>query len=191
MAAAMALSVAGCAALGGSKPPPPTYDLTVPRYFVRAGHAPRGQLLIPEVTALSPLDTDKIVVRPAVGEVAAMADAQWSDQLTKLVQARTVQAFENASLLRAVGRPGDHITADYELLLDIRTFEISVPAGPAAKVEISAKLVSEESGRIVAGRIFRATVAAGATQGPAAVAALDAAFGRVVGALVVWTTNAL
>lgn len=189
MAAAMALALGGCAALGGSKPPPPTYDLTVPQKFAHAG-APHGQLLIPEATALSPFDSDKIVVRPAAGEIAAMGDAQWSDRLTKLVQARVVQTFENSNLLRAVGRPGDRISADYDLLLDIRSFEISA-ADAAAEVEISAKVVSDSSGQIVAGRIFRAVVPAGATRGPAAVAALDAAFAKVAAAIVLWTTKAI
>ncbi len=188
--AALALFVGGCAALGGgSKGPPPTYDLTAPRDFPRAGRAPRGQLVVAEATALGALDSDKIVVRPAAGEIAALADAQWSDRLTKLVQARTIQAFENASRVRAVGRPSDRIAADYQLLLDIRAFEISVPAGPAAEVEISAKIVGDRSGRIIAGRVFRATVPASATQGSAAVAALDAAFAKVAADLVLWATR--
>ena len=185
----MALFVGGCAALGGSKPPPPTYDLTAPQTFPRVARAPRGQLIIPEATGLSVLDSDKIVVRPAAGEIAVLADAQWSDRLTKLVQARTIETFENASRLRAVGRPSDRLSADYQLLLDIRAFEILIPAGPAAEVEIAVKIVGDRSGRIIAARVFRAIVPAGATQGPAAVAALDAAFGRVTTDLVLWTTR--
>lgn len=188
--AALALSVGSCAALGsGTKGPPPTYDLTAPQAFPRIARAPRGQLVVAEATALGALDSDKIVVRPAPGEIAALADAQWSDRLTKLVQARTIQAFENASRVRAVGRPSDRIASDYQLLLDVRAFEISVPAGPAAEVEISAKIVADRSGRIIAGRVFRATVPAGATQGPAAVAALDAAFARIATDLVLWATK--
>jgi cholesterol transport system auxiliary component len=187
--AAASVLVVGCAALGGSKPPPPTYDLTVPQKISRAGTT-HGQLLIAEATALSPFDSDKIVVRPAAGEVAAMADAQWSDRLPKIVQVRMVQAFENANLLRAVGRPGDHIAADYDLLMDIRSFQIAA-AGPTAEVEISAKIVSDSTGEIAAARIFRASVPAAATQGAEAVAALDAAFAKVAADIIVWTTKAI
>lgn len=188
--AAMALIVGGCAALGGgSKGPPPTYDLTAPRDFPRGTRAPRGLLVVTEATALGALDSDKIVVRPAEGEIAALAEAQWSDRLTKLVQVRTIQAFENASRLRAVGRPGDRIAPDYQLLIDIRAFEISVAAGPAARVEISVKIVGDRSGRIVAGRVFHAIVPASSTKGPDAVAALDAAFAKVATDVVLWTTR--
>jgi ABC-type uncharacterized transport system auxiliary subunit len=188
--AALALSLGGCAGLlGGSKGPPPTYDLTAPHTFPRSSRAPRGQLVVPEATALGVLDTDKIVVRPVAGEITALADAQWGERLPKLVQARVIQTFENASRLRAVGRPSDRITADYQLLLDIRAFQISVPAGPAAEVEIAVKIVNERSGRIFAGRVFRVLVPAAATEGPAAAAVLDQAFGRAAVDLVLWTTS--
>jgi cholesterol transport system auxiliary component len=190
LVAASAFVIAGCSAVGGSKGPPPTYDLTAPTGFPPAGRAARGQLVIPEATTLSALDSDKIVVRPADGAIAALTDAQWSDRLPKLVQTRVIQAFENAARLRAVGRPGDRIAADYQLLLDIRAFEIAVGSGPAAEVEISAKIVGDSSGRIMATRVFRATVP-GPTQGPEAMAALDQAFGRVVTDMVLWATRAI
>ncbi len=121
---ALALFAAGCSALGGSKGPPPTYDLSTPTQFPGL-RAPRGQLVVQGATALGPLDSDKIVVRPSPGELQALADAQWVDGLTRLVQVRLIQTFENARRLRAVGRPTDRIVADYQLLLDIRAFEIS------------------------------------------------------------------
>lgn len=190
LVAALAAFIGGCTALGvGSGGPPPTYDLSAPQDFPRSGRAPRGQLIVHDATASPTLDSEKIIVRPAEGQIAALTDAQWSERLTKLVQVRTIQAFENATRLRAVGRPGDHITADYQLLLDIRAFEISVPAGPAAEVEISVKIVGEGSGRIMAARVFNATVPTSSTRGPGAIAALDAAFGKVATDIVLWATR--
>ncbi len=188
---AMTLLVGACEGLSvGSKGgPPPTYDLSAPENFPRSGRTARGQIIIPDATATPTLDSEKIIVRPAEGQITALADAQWSERLTKLVQVRTIQAFENANRLRAVGRPSDRITADYQLLLDIRAFEILVPGGPAAEVEISAKIVAEGSGRIIAAHIFRATIPASSAQGAAAIAALDAAFGKVATDVVLWTTR--
>jgi len=45
------------------------------------------------------------VVRPAPGETAQFSDGKWEGRLRKLVQARILQSFENASRLRAVVRP--------------------------------------------------------------------------------------
>jgi ABC-type uncharacterized transport system auxiliary subunit len=89
----------------------------------------RGKLVIAEPTTLAVLDFDKIVVRPAPGEAAQFSDAQWEGRLPKLVQARILQSFENASRLRAVAQPADKISADFKLVMDIRAFELSVADG--------------------------------------------------------------
>jgi cholesterol transport system auxiliary component len=184
---ALALFAAGCSVLGGSSGPPPTYDLSTPTQFPGL-RAPRGQLVVQGATALGPLDSDKIVVRPTPGEVQALADAQWVDGLTRLVQVRLIQTFENARRLRAVGRPTDRIVADYQLLLDIRAFEI-LADGLEAEVTIAAKIVGDRSGRIVAGRVFTARVPTTATQGPPALDALDQAWNRVAVDIVLWATR--
>lgn len=186
---ALALLVSGCSVLGGGGPPP-TFDLSAPEQFPRASRAPRAQLIVQDATAVGVLDSDKIVVRPAEGKIAALADAQWGERLTRLVQVRAIQAFENAKRMRAVGRPGDRIVADYQLLLDIRSFEIVVE-GLSAEVTIAAKIVGDRSGRIVAGRVFTARVPASATQGPPAVAALDEAWGKVASDIVLWASTVI
>ena len=135
------------------------------------------------------LDTDKIVVRPAEGELAALPKAQWSERLTRLVQARMVQTFENARRLRAVGRASDRISADYQLLLDIRNFEIVATTPPLAEVTIAAKIVGDRSGRIHAGRVFQARVPASTIEGAPAVAALDDAWSKVAVDIVLWASR--
>jgi len=88
-----------------------------------------GKLVIAEPTALAVLDFDKIVVWPAPGETAQFSDGKWEGRLPKLVQARILQSFENASRLRAVVRPADKISGDFQLVMDIRAFELSVADG--------------------------------------------------------------
>lgn len=188
----VASALGGCSSLGGliSKSPPPTYDLAAAQNFPRHGRSLRGQLIIAEPAALAALDGDKIVVRPAPGETAALGDAQWEDRLPKLLQARLLQSFENASLLRRVGRPADKIATDYALVSTVRAFEIAA-AERSAVVEIAVKIVRERTGRIVTARVFRAVVPAASTEGPAAVAALNAAFVKVAREIVVWAARAV
>lgn len=189
LAAALALAVAGCSVLGSSGGPPPTFDLTAAQHFPHAMRAPRGQLIVQDATALGPLDSDKIVVRPADDQLAALSDAQWSERLPRLVQVRTIQTFENARRLRAVGRPGDRMAADYQLLLDIRNFEIVAGSAPSAEVTIAAKIAGDRSGRIIAGRVFTARVPARAAEGPPAIAALDEAWNKVAADIVLWVSK--
>ena len=183
---ALALALAGCG--GGAAPP--TFDLTAPQALPKARGATHGQLVVVEPTALSVLNTDRIVVRTQ-GEIAYLSNAQWSDRLPRLVQSRLVEGFENGSRLRAVGTPADKLAADYQLVTDVRAFHISVASDPTAEVEISAKVVSDRAGRVVASKVFRATVPAASTQGPDAVVALDEAFKRVITDLVSWASHAV
>ena len=186
LAVVAAVSLGACS---GLKSPPATFDLTAPR-GERIGGAPRGQLLVAEPVALAILDTDRVVARPATGQVAYLSDVQWSDRLPKLLQARLLQTFENSSRLRAVGRPGERLTGDFQLVTEIRAFQVtSAGAEPVAEVEIAAKLVNDRTGRIFGARIFRAAVPAADSAGPPAVNAIDQAFGDVARELVRWASG--
>lgn len=181
---ALALALAACSAA-----PTPTYNLSAPSAF-SAGGGGNGQLVVLAPTALAVLDTDKIVVEPGGGQVTYLADAQWSDRLPALLQARMIQAFENGSKLRRVARPGDGVNADYQLVTDIRAFGLKItPEGPVAVVELSAKLIGNRSGRILAAEVFRAGVPATGTTGEAATTALDRASDEVLIALVRWASK--
>jgi len=179
--------LAGCSSLG-SKAPPPTYELFAARDFPRHAGGGRGQLIVQEPTALSALDSDRIMVRLADGGIAQLPNAQWEDRLPKLLQARIVQSFENGNRLRAVGRPGDRLAADYQLVTDIRAFQISAPDG-TAEVEIAAKIVRDRTGRIGPAKVFKVSVPTDSTEGPAAVAALNAAFTRAAKQMVIWASR--
>jgi cholesterol transport system auxiliary component len=182
---ASTLCVAACSTGVFGPDAVPTFDLTAPQP-AHTETASRGQLVVSEPSALSILDSDRIVVRSAGDQVAHLANAQWSDRLPKLLQSRLVEALENAGRARAVGTPDDRFSADYQLVTELRAFEISVISVPVAQVEISAKVVSDRGGKIVASRVFRASVPARSSAGPDAVAALDEAFHQVVTALVQW-----
>lgn len=187
LAVAAALSVGACSSLF-SKGPPATFDLTAPR-GERVGSAARGLLLVAEPVALAILDTERVVARPASGQVAYLSDVQWSDRLPRLLQARIVQTFENSSRLRAVGRTGERLSGDFQLAIDIRAFQITALSEPVAEVEIAAKLVGDKTGRILGARVFRAVVPAAATEGATAVRAIDQAFGEVARELVKWAAG--
>ncbi|WP_245263188.1 ABC-type transport auxiliary lipoprotein family protein [Azorhizobium doebereinerae] len=181
----LAMTLAGCASA-----PTPTFDLSAPTGFTARGGS-NGQLVVVTPTALAVLDSEKIVVEPAPGQITYLTDAQWSDRLSALLQARTIQAFENGSKMRRVARPGDGVTGDYQLNMDVRSFGVKVlPEGTFAVVEISAKLIATASGRIVAARIFSAHTPLSSVTGPVATAGLDQASNQVLIELVRWASAA-
>jgi ABC-type uncharacterized transport system auxiliary subunit len=122
-----------------------------------------------------------------VGESVAL-DAQWSDSLPKLLQAKIIQSFENANYPQAVARPTEGLTADYQLLIDIRRFQLMLLPEPSADVEFSAKILAGD-GRLVGSRIVHASVPVQAADAATAAAGLNEAFGKAATELVLWVSS--
>lgn len=180
LALAAALLVASCAGA-----PPETFDLSAAS--LPPAHKLRAQILIREPIASLDLDSQRILVRTGPETVAYLSGAQWSDRLPALVQNRLVQTFQNARLLQSVARSGSGIAADYNLELDIRAFELDVE-GAQASVDIAAKIVAANSGRVVAARIFKTHIPATGTGGLEASTALNAALSAVMAQIVSFTS---
>lgn len=148
-----------------------------------------ARLRISEPIAGADLDSDRILVRTSPQEVATLAGAKWADRLPLLVQSRLTQTFENANLLRQVG---DRATAsaDYELNVDIRAFELDV-AQSRVEVDLAVKIVTAVGGRVVAAQIFTAEAPVASTSGAAVSAALDDALSSVMTRIVAFAAARL
>ncbi len=151
----------------------------------------KKQILVPEPTALKALDSDQVVIRLSGSEIQYLAKSQWSDRLPKMVQAKLVQAFENTGKIGGVGKPGEGLAIDYQVITEIRSFEISTEGADTAVVEIFAKILNDRNGTVGAQKAFRATIPARGTGAAAFVAALDSAFAQVAGEIVSWTLKAI
>jgi phospholipid/cholesterol/gamma-HCH transport system substrate-binding protein len=173
---------------GGVKGPLTTYDLTTPRAFPPIEKPVPVQVAVPDPNAPITLDNQKIVAPSP--DAAGYDNAQWADTIPKLVQAKVIQAVENSGYVSAVSRPLDALTADYQLLIDIRTFRLPTRAGEPAQVEFGAKVLGG-GGRILASKVFGAKAARDAVDAPAAVAAVDEAFGKAATDLVRWLPQVL
>jgi phospholipid/cholesterol/gamma-HCH transport system substrate-binding protein len=161
-------------------------NLVAPKSIPALANKPQGPLIIADPTSLIMFETRKILVRPGGNEDPSFAGAEWSDSTAKLLQQGIIEAFENAGI--AVARPSENVTAENQLLIDLRKFQLSVSASPTADVEFSAKIVSS-NGRLVGTRVFSASEAAKAVSAPAAVDALNRAFGTCAIELVQWAAK--
>jgi cholesterol transport system auxiliary component len=181
----LALTLAACAGGGGELQ---TFELLPPQEFGAARQA-RGTLSVALPTALRAIDSERVIIQPTPGEVNYLGGARWSDRLPQLVQARLIESFQNSGRVRTVTRAGDRLTTDYQLRTELREFGVLVGSAPAAQVQISAQLVNERTGRVVASEVFNAQAFTEAVDGPSATAALNTAFGTVVIDLVRWTST--
>lgn len=167
-----------------SGPAPTTYDLSAPGGRVK-GIA--GQVLVNPPAAVQVLAGQQILVKDATGAISFLGDGQWADSLPSLIQARLINTFENSSLVRAVARPSSGAVADVQLISELRSFEVSTPANEAV-VQISVKIVSDQTGRILRGQIFTGRVPVAAVDAPNAARALDEALSIVLLDIVRWVS---
>lgn len=172
---------------GGPQPPPKTiYDLMAPTSFPSVKAPSAAQLAVAEPTVTLQLDTQRILVVPP-GSRPGFGDAQWGDAIPKLVQARLVQAFENFSLQRAVTRASTDVSADQQLLVDIRSFHVA-EKDAAAEVAMTAKVVGRD-GRVLASRIFTGRAPVTDLDPANAASAINQAFGQVAVEIVIWASS--
>jgi len=188
VAAACSLMLSGCALLGGGSKPLDTYELTAPTSDDGGGRS-RTQILIAEPSALKALDGENIVIKPAPGEIQFLAGAQWSDRLPRIVQARLAETFQRSGNFSGVGKPGEGLAIDYQIIAEVRAFEIRVDGGERADVELFVRILNDRNGVVRASRIFETSAPVAGTGNNAYVRALDQAFGQAALEIVTWTDS--
>ncbi|MBB6485194.1 ABC-type transport auxiliary lipoprotein family protein [Rhizobium lusitanum] len=183
----LAALLGGCGTSGHND----TYDLSGSAK-VNGPSAKSMQILIPQPTALQALDSNQIVIRVSSSEIQYLGKSQWSDKLSKMVQSKLAEAFENTGKLGGVGVPGQGLAIDYQIVTDIRSFEVNASRGQkTAVVEISEKILNDRTGTVKAQNVFRKVVPVSGSSNPDFVKALDSAFAGVTGELVDWTLRSL
>ena len=118
-------------------------------------------MLIAEPSALKALDGQNIVIKPAPGVIQYLKGAQWADRLPKVVQARLADTFQKSGRFGGVGKPGEGLAIDYQVIVDIRAFEVSVEAGNAADIELFVRCSMTATAQVKASRTFEASAPVG------------------------------
>jgi phospholipid/cholesterol/gamma-HCH transport system substrate-binding protein len=174
---------------GGTPAQKITYDLKAAPNLGPAGKTIKGQLAIPEPTAVAMLETQRFLFSP-VKDYPGFADSIWADSIPKLLQARLIESFENYDIAHAPLRIADVGQTDFQLLIDVRRFRIATDSGPVAEVGLSARIVDKD-GKVVASRLFEDSEKFDKVEPAPAVAAFNEAFGRIARNIVAWTVQAL
>jgi len=178
----------GC--LGSNVTPPATYDLVAPKVMTLTAPRPaKFQLVVNEPSAVRSLETDRILVKSGQ-RIAYYKGAAWSDRLPRLMQARMVEAFQNAGLVSAVGSRSDRLDADYELSTQVQAFQVNVNQGQAeAYANLYVKVIDGNNGRMVASRGFEARVGTSSKDVGEMVVSLNQAFDKVLREVVPWVAK--
>jgi cholesterol transport system auxiliary component len=174
-----AAAICAALALSGCASPRETFDLS-PETLAR-GRAHGAAIAIEEPRASAFIDTNRFVIRGEGGNLAYLADAQWSDTVPRLVQGRLIDRL-TAKGLNAV-RPDDG--AAFLLSTELRRFEID-SSSETAFVEIVARVTEEKDGARVREKVIVGEAPAPHTLGPEAARAYEAALDAAADRLASW-----
>lgn len=177
--------------------------------FERKAAEPRVYRLTPPSLAGGPgLAADLVVLRPVVAQglrterIASLwpgnrldyfAGAVWAGELGAVVQGAAVEALASGGRLRSVEGEPARFGASHALALEVRRFEADYVAGspPVARVTLVATLGRAAERRALANWTASADVAATSNTLAGVTAALDAAFGQSLAALLAQAQAAL
>jgi phospholipid/cholesterol/gamma-HCH transport system substrate-binding protein len=147
-------------------------------------------LVIAEPTATTRLQTQHFLFASDEEQHDDFANAQWSDSLPALVQAKLLQSFENYDIAHAPMR-GDALSeGGVRLVIDLRRFDIAITPAREATIELSAKLI-DGTGHLRAARIFKQSTPIAGTTVPQAATAFSGAFATLARDVVTWTASPL
>jgi cholesterol transport system auxiliary component len=149
------------------------------------------QVLIAEPSALKALDGQNIVIKPAPGVIQYLEGAQWADRLPKVVQARLAETFQKSGRFGGVGMPGEGLAIDYQVIVDIRAFDVRVDQGKLADIELFVRILNDRNGVVKASKTFEATASVSGEGNDSYVAGLDAAFGQAAVEIVSWSASVM
>ena len=127
-------------------------------------------MLIAEPSALKALDGENIVIKPSPGVIQYLKGAQWADRLPQIVQARLAETFQRSGSFGGVGKPGEGLAIDYQVIAEIRAFEVRVDGGEHAEVELFVRILNDRNGVVRASKTFTASAPVSGTGNDAYVA---------------------
>lgn len=191
---AASLVLAGCAAIPGFGPAPvDAFDISAPLTVSAPRKLSRTQILVPEPSAIKLLDGEDIAIRLGGLSVQLLKGARWADRLPKLVQARVIEAYQRSNSFAGVGRPGEGLAIDYQVVIEINSFEVRVGegGGGTAHVELFVSLLNDRNGTVRASRSFQALIPAAGQGSDAFVYALNQAFQKTAVEIVSWTSASI
>ncbi len=108
-----------------------------------------------------------------------------------IVQARLAETFQRSGSFAGVGKPGEGLAIDYQIIVEIRSFEVRVTGGERADVDLFVRILNDRNGEVRAARDFTASVPVSGGGNQAYIDALDRAFGETAREIVGWTDTVI
>lgn len=185
------LVLTGCGGfLGEVARPLDAYELRAPTDMPQAGRTLGRSLVIDMPETTGGLGTDRIMIRPTPLEALYLPRARWTDETQVMLRALMLRSFEDTNALRHVGRralPGGF--SDFTLVSDLTDFQAELRPDDDSvitRVRMTARLVRDEDGAVLASRTFQTTAPAEDDETLSIVTALNSATQEMLREMVPW-----
>jgi cholesterol transport system auxiliary component len=133
-----------------------------------------------------------IVYRRSATRLDYYAESEWADEPARLVEPLLIAALEGSGGFEAVVSLATGLGAALRLDTEVLRLDHDLLSSPSqGRVVLRAQLVDLAHGRILATRVFDASVASASDDAAGAVAAIDAALARVLGQVVAFCLAAV
>ncbi len=174
---------------GADRKPPQLYELRPTGSFAANLPRVRAQLLVETPTASASLRSSRIAIKMQPTKLDYLADSEWTDLATNLLQTLLVESFDNSRRIDGVARQGSGLRTDFLLKSDLREFHAEMYKGAPARIRIrlQARLVRWNDRDIVASRNFEASEPLASDNNDAIVTGFDAALAGVLKQVVEWS----
>ena len=185
------LAIGGCASIipGADRKPPQLYELRPTGSFAANLPRIRAQLLVETPTASASLRSSRIAIKMQPTKLDYLADSEWTDLATNLMQRLLVESFDNSGRIAGVARQGSGLRTDFLLKSDLREFHAEMYRRAPARIRIrlQVRLVRWNDREIVASGTFETAQPLAGESNEAIVTGFDAAVGGVLKQVVEWS----
>jgi len=185
------LALGGCgavSALNKASTPLDAYELRAPVDLPQATRALSRALSIELPMTSGALDSDRILIKPNAVQSLYLPDGRWASELPAMWQTMALRAFEDTGALAYVGRRPLGTVGDFALISEITDFQAELVGEESAtiRLRLTARMVRESDARVMARRVFAATVPVESTETLALVNGFNAASDTVLTDMVRW-----
>lgn len=185
--------IGACSILPKGAPPAEMFTLNAPHIQHNTHNTrnlPSVKVLLPQ--AASGLETSRIALRSGNNRIDYYRDIRWADNSTTLLQSLLVESFDNSQAFKAVANDLMDLDTDYNLLVDIRDFQIEFSNDkPYANIRFVTKLIRNSPQTLVMTRTYHIRENAAANDLKSIMQAFDNGYQKAATAIVNDTINAL
>lgn len=174
--------------------PPRIYTLTPKSTFPTDLTNIQGLIIVEQPHAGADIETEKITVHLTPHKVDYYKQAKWIERAHKMMQNLIVESFENSRKVTAIASDAAKLRSDYLLMTELKEFQAEIYHNPnetRVHVGLNAKLIKMPERKLVTSQNFDRILIAPSIKMDDIVSTFDAATGKILKKLVVWTINSI